>query len=87
VLTTPGVGRADVWVFDSADLGDSLGGHPLGIVTLFSDTPRALAATPTAFSTGTSSRVERLTAGRRARDSTVTRAASRDDTNGHEEKG
>ena len=42
-LTTPGVGRADVWVFDAEDLGASLGGDPLGIVTLFSDTPRALA--------------------------------------------
>ncbi|HEX3763377.1 MAG TPA: hypothetical protein VHW23_32000 [Kofleriaceae bacterium] len=45
-LTTPGVGRADVWVFDAHHLGDSLGGDPLTIVTLFSDTPRALAATP-----------------------------------------
>ncbi|WP_437573480.1 hypothetical protein [Sorangium sp. So ce887] len=45
-LTTPGVGRADVWVFDAASLGASLGGDPLTIVTLFSDTPRALAATP-----------------------------------------
>lgn len=45
-LTTPGVGRADVWVFDAADLGDALGGDPLNIVTLFSDTPRSLAATP-----------------------------------------
>ncbi|HEX7842042.1 MAG TPA: beta-propeller fold lactonase family protein, partial [Kofleriaceae bacterium] len=45
-LTTPGLGRADVWVFDAHHLGDSLGGDPLTIVTLFSDTPRALAATP-----------------------------------------
>src|SRR5262249_47137970 len=45
-LLTPGVGRADVWVFDAAALGTSLGGTPLTIVTLFSDTPRALAATP-----------------------------------------
>jgi YVTN family beta-propeller protein len=45
-LTTPGVGRADVWVFDSVKLGNSLGGSPLTIITLFSDTPRALAATP-----------------------------------------
>jgi DNA-binding beta-propeller fold protein YncE len=45
-LTTPGIGRADVWVFDAQALGDSLGGDPLTIVTLFSDTPRALAATP-----------------------------------------
>ena len=42
-LTTPGVGRADVWVFDAGNLGGSLGGVPLTIVTLFGDTPRALA--------------------------------------------
>jgi len=45
-LTTPGVGRADVWVFDATNLGTSLGGRPLAIVTLFGDTPRALAASP-----------------------------------------
>jgi DNA-binding beta-propeller fold protein YncE len=45
-LTTPGIGRADVWVFDAAHLGTSLGGEPLTILRLFSDTPRALAATP-----------------------------------------
>jgi DNA-binding beta-propeller fold protein YncE len=43
-LTTPGVGRADVWVFNAASLGSSLGGTPLRIITLFGDTPRALAA-------------------------------------------
>jgi DNA-binding beta-propeller fold protein YncE len=42
-LTTAGVGRADVWVFDAANLGTVLGGLPLAIVTLFGDTPRALA--------------------------------------------
>jgi len=45
-FTTPGVGRADVWVFDANNLGTSLGGSPLTIVQLFGDTPRALAATP-----------------------------------------
>jgi DNA-binding beta-propeller fold protein YncE len=45
-LTVPGVGRADVWVFDASALGDALGGAPLSIVTLFTDTPRALAVTP-----------------------------------------
>ncbi len=45
-FTTAGVGRADVWVFDAANLGGSLGGTPLTIVTLFGDTPRALAVTP-----------------------------------------
>jgi DNA-binding beta-propeller fold protein YncE len=45
-LSTPGVGRADVWVFDADGLGRALGGTPLAIVTLFTDTPRALAVTP-----------------------------------------
>lgn len=45
-LTTPGIGRADVWVFDSADPGDALGGVPLAIVELFGDTPRGLAVSP-----------------------------------------
>ena len=42
-FTTAGVGRADVWVFDAANLGGTIGGSPLRIVTLFGDTPRALA--------------------------------------------
>jgi DNA-binding beta-propeller fold protein YncE len=42
-LTTPGVGRADVWVFDASDLRTSLTGTPIGVITLFADTPRALA--------------------------------------------
>jgi len=41
--TTPGVGRADVWVFDAKNLGAGLGGTPKTIVNLFSDVPRALA--------------------------------------------
>jgi DNA-binding beta-propeller fold protein YncE len=45
-LATPGVGRHDVWVFDASHLGSSLGGDPIKILTLFSDTPRALAVTP-----------------------------------------
>ena len=45
-LTTPGVGRADVWVFDAGDPGPGVGGTPLAIVELFGDTPRALAASP-----------------------------------------
>ncbi len=40
---TPGIGRADVWVFDAANTGSSLGGSPETIVTHFTDTPRALA--------------------------------------------
>lgn len=44
-LTTPGVGRADVWVFDvnAVDADTSMGGSPLNIITLFTDSPRALA--------------------------------------------
>ena len=45
-LTTPGIGRADVWVFDANNPGGGLGGTPLSIVNLFADTPRALAVTP-----------------------------------------
>ena len=45
-LTTAGIGRADVWVFNAENLGASLGGNPLNILTLFTDTPRALAASP-----------------------------------------
>src|SRR5438093_7843968 len=40
-LTTPGIGRADVWVFDAS--GTAIQGSPL---TLFGDTPRALAVSP-----------------------------------------
>ncbi|MEO8604463.1 MAG: SMP-30/gluconolactonase/LRE family protein [bacterium] len=42
----PGIGRADVWVFDATNLGLSLGGTPLTVVTLFGDKPRALAVSP-----------------------------------------
>jgi DNA-binding beta-propeller fold protein YncE len=46
-LTTEGIGRADVWVFDTTSLGPtSLGGTPLSVLTLFTDTPRALAVSP-----------------------------------------
>jgi len=40
---TPGVGRADVWVFDTTALGATIGGDPVNVITLFGDTPRALA--------------------------------------------
>ncbi|MFW2374214.1 MAG: YncE family protein, partial [Gammaproteobacteria bacterium] len=42
-LTTPGIGRADVWVFDERYQGNSLEGNPLNIISLFTNTPRALA--------------------------------------------
>jgi hypothetical protein len=42
-LTTEGIDRADVWVFDATSLGTTLGGTPVDVLTFFSDTPRALA--------------------------------------------
>ena len=42
-LTTQGVNRSDVWVFDPASLGATIGGTPARILTFLSDTPRALA--------------------------------------------
>jgi DNA-binding beta-propeller fold protein YncE len=45
-LTTPGIPRADVWVFNPASLGTALGGLPLRIMSFFADTPRALAVSP-----------------------------------------
>lgn len=45
-FATPGVGRADVWVFDADALGAPLGGTPLTVLTLFGDVPRALAVSP-----------------------------------------
>jgi DNA-binding beta-propeller fold protein YncE len=45
-LTTPGTPRADVWVFDPANLGSTFGGTPLRIMSFFTDTPRALAVSP-----------------------------------------
>jgi DNA-binding beta-propeller fold protein YncE len=45
-LAQPGVGRADVWVFDGANPGAGLGGTPDTIITLFADTPRALTVSP-----------------------------------------
>ena len=42
----PGVGRADVWVFDADAPGEALGGTPEKIVQLFGDKPRSLAASP-----------------------------------------
>jgi len=43
---TPGVGRADIWVFDAANTGSGPGGTPLAILSLFGDTLRPLAASP-----------------------------------------
>ena len=45
-LFNPAAGRADVWVFDTNNLGSSAGGDRIGKVTLFADTPRALAVSP-----------------------------------------
>ena len=46
-LTTPSVGRADVWVYDGPSRGGFNGG-PINIINMFTDTPRALAVTPEA---------------------------------------
>lgn len=43
---TPGLGRADVWVFDAANPGDALTAAPITVLSLFSDRPRALAVSP-----------------------------------------
>ncbi len=45
-LASASVPRADVWVFDGANPGASVGGNPLEVVELFGDTPRALAVSP-----------------------------------------
>jgi len=42
-LNTAGVGRADVWIFDSTALDDTPGGIAEKILTLFGDRPRPLA--------------------------------------------
>jgi DNA-binding beta-propeller fold protein YncE len=46
LLQTQSVPRADVWVFDTTNLGNSMGGTALGRVELFGDTPRPLAVSP-----------------------------------------
>ena len=43
---TPGIGRADVWVFDTSNIGSTIGGDPVTVITLFGDTPRALTVSP-----------------------------------------
>jgi len=42
-LRTPSTGRADIWIFDTTDLGSALGGSPETVLTVFGDTPRPLA--------------------------------------------
>lgn len=42
-LFNPATGRADVWVFDANNLGTYAGGDRVSKLTLFADTPRALA--------------------------------------------
>ncbi|HEX2688963.1 MAG TPA: hypothetical protein VHN14_20210, partial [Kofleriaceae bacterium] len=45
-FTTASLPRADVWVFNPASLGNTLGGTPVKILSFFTDTPRALAVSP-----------------------------------------
>lgn len=42
-LTTEGVGRADVWVFNTTAPGTTLGGTPVTVLNMFGDTLRGLA--------------------------------------------
>ena len=42
-LKIPGLGRADVWVFDADALGAAPGGEPMTIINLFADSARGLA--------------------------------------------
>ena len=42
-FNTPGIGRADVWVFDSTSVDETPGGTVEQIITLFGDRPRPLA--------------------------------------------
>jgi len=46
-VTVPGIGRADIWVFDANSTGSSFGGTPTTVQTYFTDTPRALAVSGT----------------------------------------
>ncbi len=39
-------GNADIWVFDTQDLGEDPVGTPLTVINLFTDVPRALAVSP-----------------------------------------
>jgi DNA-binding beta-propeller fold protein YncE len=45
-LTTAGIGRADVWVFDPNNIGTTMGGTPKQILTFFTDAPRSLTVSP-----------------------------------------
>jgi DNA-binding beta-propeller fold protein YncE len=45
-LTTPGIGRTDVWVFDTAQPGESASGNPIAIMAFFGDSPGPLAVSP-----------------------------------------
>lgn len=46
-LTLPGLGRADIWIYDSTALdSEDINGGPLTILNLFTDSLRALAALP-----------------------------------------
>ncbi|VAW73994.1 FIG00841528: hypothetical protein [hydrothermal vent metagenome] len=42
-ITKPGIGRADMWVFDANNTGSAPGGSTLSVLSYFTDTPRALA--------------------------------------------
>jgi hypothetical protein len=43
-LRNPGMGQADIWVFDADQTGGSLGGNPLTVINLFAAPVRSLVA-------------------------------------------
>ncbi len=45
-LKTPGLPRALVWVFSTTATGAGIGGTPVEVIELFTDTPRGLAVSP-----------------------------------------
>ena len=45
-FASEGLGRADIWVFDTTSLGAGLGGDEAAVLTVFGDKPRALAVSP-----------------------------------------
>jgi DNA-binding beta-propeller fold protein YncE len=45
-LSSPGLARALVWVFAASSTGAGIGGTPVNVIELFTDTPRGLAVSP-----------------------------------------
>lgn len=45
-LHTASQGRSDIWIFNTQNMGNSIGGKPIKILSLFGDTLRGLAVSP-----------------------------------------